>query len=47
MNKPRLFCFTFAGGTKAFFDVIKPDLDGADIITLEYAGHGERQKENY
>lgn len=46
-NKPQLFCFTYAGGTAAFFDVIEKELDGADVVKLEYAGHGQRCKENY
>lgn len=46
-SKPKLFCFTYAGGTKDFFNVIRPDLKDIDLITLEYAGHGERHKEDY
>ena len=46
-SKLQLFCFTYAGGTKEFFNVIEPDLDGIDVIALEYAGHGERHKEEY
>ncbi len=42
---PQLFCFTYAGGTAAFFDVIEAHLDGVEVVTLEYAGHGERRKE--
>lgn len=44
-NKPQLFCFTYAGGTSAFFDVIEKDLHDIEVIKLEYAGHGERHKE--
>lgn len=47
MSKPQLFCFTYAGGTKDFFKVIEPDLCGIDVVPLEYAGHGERRKEEY
>lgn len=46
-NKPQLFCFTYAGGTKDFFNVIKPNLHDIEVIALEYAGHGERYKEDY
>ncbi len=42
---PQLFCFTYAGGTAAFFKVIEPLLDGIEVVNLEYAGHGERHKE--
>ncbi len=42
---PQLFCFTYAGGTAAFFKVIEPHLDGIEVVNLEYAGHGERHKE--
>ena len=45
--KPQLFCFTYAGGTRDFFNVIEPDLEGIDVTALEYAGHGERRKEEY
>lgn len=44
-NKPRLFCFTYAGGTREFFNIIEPDLQGINLIKLDYAGHGERRKE--
>lgn len=47
MNHKRLICFTYAGGTKAFFDEIEKDLDGIDLIKLEYAGRGERYKEEF
>lgn len=46
-NSPQLFCFTFAGGTKEFFDEIERDLIGLDVVKLEYAGHGERHKEEF
>lgn len=45
--KPQLFCFTYAGGNKSFFDVIEKDLDGIDVVKLEYAGHGARHKEPF
>lgn len=44
-NKPQIFCFTYAGGNASFFDVIEKDLDGLDVVKLEYAGHGTRHKE--
>lgn len=46
-NEPQLFCFTYAGGTAAFFDVIENDIEGVELVKLEYAGHGERHKEEY
>lgn len=46
-NKIRLFCFTYAGGTKEFFDGIEKELTGVDVVKLEYAGHGERRKEGF
>ena len=42
-----LICFPCAGGTKGFFDEIEKDLQGIDVIKLEYAGHGERHKEPF
>ncbi|MBO7632112.1 MAG: thioesterase [Lachnospiraceae bacterium] len=47
MSKIQLFCFTFAGGTAAFFDTIEKDLDGIDVVKLEYPGHGTRHKEPF
>lgn len=44
-NKPQIFCFTYVGGNASFFDVIGKDLDGVDVVKLEYAGHGTRHKE--
>lgn len=46
-NKPQLFCFTYAGGTSAFFDDVEKDLAQLDVVKLEYAGHGERHKEKF
>lgn len=41
-----LFCFTFAGGTAAFYDELErclvPDIC---LVKLEYPGHGARHKE--
>ena len=47
MNHNQLFCFTYAGGTSAFFDEIEKDLSGIEVVKFEYAGHGNRRKENY
>lgn len=44
-NRPQLFCLTHVGGNASFFDMIEKDLDGVDVIKLEYAGHGTRHKE--
>lgn len=42
----QLFCFTFAGGTAAFFDRLEeacaPELG---LVKLEYPGHGTRRRE--
>lgn len=44
----RLFCFTYAGGAAAFFDLLKPYLDPSiELNGMEYAGHGKRMKENF
>lgn len=47
MSKPQLFCFTYAGGTAAFFDGIEKDLPEYELVKLEYAGHGTRHKEAF
>ena len=47
MSKPQLFCYTYAGGAKAFFDEIEKDLTGIDLFSFDYAGHGERHKEPF
>jgi len=44
-NKPQLFCFTYAGGNTTFFDEIENDLEGFEVVKLEYSGHGSRHKE--
>ena len=44
-NKPQLFCFTYAGGSASFFDTIETDLDCAELVKFEYAGHGTRYRE--
>ncbi len=45
MRNPQLFCFTYAGGTASFFDPIEKELDGIEVVKLEYSGHGTRHKE--
>ena len=47
MNKPQIFCFTYAGGTAAFFDLIEKDLQKFELVKIEYAGHGTRYKESF
>lgn len=47
MNRKQLFCFTYAGGTSAFFNEIEKDLKGIEVVKFEYAGHGTRRKEKY
>lgn len=41
----QLFCFTYAGGSASFFDIIEADLLGIELVKLEYAGHGRRHDE--
>ena len=44
----KLFCFTFAGGSAAFFEPLEPHLgDRVSLIKLEYAGHGKRHGEAF
>ena len=43
---PQLFCFTYAGGTSEFFNIIEPHLNGVEVVKPEYAGHGKRRKES-
>lgn len=47
MSRPQLFCFPYAGGNRTFFNDIEKDLNGIDVVKLEYAGHGERRKEDF
>lgn len=47
MNKPQLFCFTYAGGTSTFFDVIEKELESMELVKFEYAGHGIRNREPF
>lgn len=44
----RLFCFTYAGGNAAFFDLLESNLnESVEVIKLEYAGHGTRHRERF
>ena len=47
MSKPQLFCFTYAGGNAAFFDLIEKDLPELELVKLEYSGHGTRHREPF
>ncbi|MBQ9483712.1 MAG: thioesterase [Ruminiclostridium sp.] len=47
MGRPKLFCFTYAGGNAAFFDLIEKDLPDIELVKFEYAGHGTRHKEAF
>lgn len=40
-------CFSRAGGSGVFFDVIERDLDGMEIAKLKCARHGTRRKEDF
>lgn len=44
-DKTQIFCFSYAGGSAAFFDTISADLPQLELIKLEYPGHGTRHKE--
>lgn len=42
----QLYCFTFAGGTAAFFNQLEETCAGRiDFVKLEYPGHGSRHRE--
>lgn len=41
----QLFCFTYAGGTAAFYNDIEKICKGIIFVKLEYPGHGTRRKE--
>lgn len=44
----QLFCFTYAGGNAAFFDLLELNMgESVEVIKLEYAGHGARNKEKF
>lgn len=47
MSKPKLLCFTYAGGSSSFFDGIEKDLLELELVKLEYSGHGKRHKEPF
>jgi len=46
-NKPQIFCFTYAGGTAAFFDGIAGELPDFAWAAPDYPGHGTRRKEAF
>ena len=44
----KVFCFSYAGGTAAFFESLEREAgDGLEFVKLEYAGHGKRHKEAF
>lgn len=45
MSNPQLFCFTYAGGSASFFDIIEKDLPDIELVKPEYSGHGTRHRE--
>ncbi len=47
MNKPQLFCFTYAGGNATFFDPVEKDLPEIQFIKPDYSGHGTRHNERF
>ena len=47
MRKPQCFCFPCAGGAATFFQGIEKDLPDAELVKMEYAGHGMRRKEPF
>ena len=46
-SKPKLFCFSFAGGTAAFFNEIEKELPVIEFVKMDYKGHGSRYKEPF
>ena len=43
-----LFCFTHAGGTASFYNILMPYLEPfIELESMEYAGHGARWKEAF
>ena len=47
MSKPQIFCYTYAGGSASFFDMIEKDLPAFELVKQDYAGHGARRKEPF
>ena len=44
----KLICFTYAGGTGDFFQILEPELGGEiQLVCPDYAGHGKRRKEPF
>lgn len=46
-TETQLFCFTYAGGTTDFFDLIEKEMPGIKLEKLEYPGHGKKHKEEF
>ena len=44
-NQRKIFCFTHAGGSAAFFDGIEKELLELVVVKIEYPGHGARHRE--
>ncbi len=47
MNKPQIFCYTYAGGNASFFREIEKDLPDFRWVKPDYAGHGRRSREPF
>ncbi len=48
MNKLKVYCLPYAGGTKmSYFDWVSEFSDEAEIVPMEYNGHGERFSEAF
>jgi len=44
----KLICFTYAGGTAAFYNGLREQLSpDIELTAMEYAGHGQRYKEPF
>lgn len=44
----KMICLTYAGGNTTFFNQLKNELqDSVEVVALEYAGHGTRNKEPF
>lgn len=47
MERIKLFCLPFAGGSASMYNSLSPHLDATiELIPIEYAGRGERYTEN-
>lgn len=47
MNKPQLFLFHFAGGSRYSYQFLRPYLPDFEFIPLELPGRGKRAKETF